>query len=177
MVSLSRFHTARSLGGFSYVGLLIALAIISLSAAATVQLGAIVYRRHAEEELIYIGLQYKRAIRSYFEAAPVGVPSTPPTRLEDLVRDPRFPGVKRHIRTIYNDPLTGKPDWVLIKSPDGKGFLGVRSRSKETPIRMENFPDEIFYFKNKTRYADWVFVYGVVCSDIGCEIDQSSANE
>ncbi|GAB2894581.1 type II secretion system protein [Uliginosibacterium flavum] len=164
------------LGGFSYVALLIVVAIISLGATASVQMGGIAHRRQAEDELLFIGLQYKRAIRSYFEAAPPGAPAAAPTRLEDLLRDPRFPGVRRHIRQLYNDPLTGKLDWVLIRSPDGKGLLGVHSRSKETPIRVDNFPDEFFHFKGKTRYSDWVFVYGVVCSDQGCEIDRSASD-
>ncbi|MDP5239624.1 type II secretion system protein [Uliginosibacterium sp. 31-16] len=159
--------------GFSYVGLLIVIAIISLAATTTVQLGAIAHRRQAEEELLFIGLQYKRAIRSYFEAAPPGAPAAAPNQLEDLIRDPRFPGVRRHLRQLYPDPLTGKLDWVLIRAPDGKGLLGVHSRSKESPIRIDNFPDEFFHFKGKHRYSDWVFVYGVVCSDQGCEIDRS----
>ncbi|MBS1209424.1 MAG: hypothetical protein H6R19_1822 [Proteobacteria bacterium] len=165
--------TSPSARGFTYVGLLIIIAIISLAATATLQLGAIAYRRQAEEELLFIGLQYKRAIRSYFEAAPPGALSAAPTQLEDLLRDPRYPGVRRHIRQLYNDPMTGKLDWVLIKSADGKGLLGVHSRSKETPIRVDNFPDEFFHFKGKHRYSDWVFVYGVVCSEQGCEIERT----
>lgn len=167
----------RQTHGFTYLGLLIIIAIISLSATAAVQLGAIVQRRQAEDQLLFIGLQYKRAIRSYFESAPPGAAATPPARLEDLVRDPRFPQAKRHIRRLYEDPMTGKNDWVLIRSTDGQGILGVHSRSKETPIRIDNFPDEFFHFKGKKRYADWVFVYGVVCSDQGCEIEPSQRGE
>lgn len=164
-------------GGFSYLGLLIVIAILSLSATTTVQLGAIVQRRQAEDQLLFVGLQYKRAIRSYFEAAPPGTTATAPARLEDLLRDPRFPQVRRHIRRLYEDPMTGKLDWVLIHSVDGKGILGLHSRAKETPIRMDNFPDEFFHFKNKKRYADWVFVYGVVCTDAGCEINPAQRGQ
>ena len=159
--------------GISYLGLLFVIAIIGMAAAATVQLGAIAHRRLAEAELLFVGLQYKNAIRSYFEAAPPGSTAAAPTRLEDLVRDPRFPGVRRHLRKIYADPLTGKADWVMIRTTDGRGILGVHSRSMESPIRRDNFPDEFFHFKGRERYADWVFVYGVVCSDQGCEIDNS----
>lgn len=160
--------------GFSYVGLMIVIAIISLIAATSVQFGAIMHRRAAEAELIFVGLQYKQAIRSYFESAPRGSQSTPPRRLEDLLRDPRFPNIKRHLRQLFPDPMTGKMDWVIIYAPDGKGILGVHSRSKETPIKMDNFPDDVFYFKNKKSYAQWVFVYGVVCTEAGCEIDSNT---
>ncbi len=156
--------------GFNYLGLLFIIAVISLIAAGSVQVGAIMHRRAAEQELIFVGLQYKNAIRSYFEASPPGAAAAAPRSLADLVNDPRYPYPKRHLRRIYEDPLTGKPDWSLIRTPDGQGVLGVRSRSRETPIRIDNFPDEVFHFKGKKRYADWVFVYGVVCSDQGCEI-------
>ncbi|WP_223871768.1 type II secretion system GspH family protein [Candidatus Dactylopiibacterium carminicum] len=156
--------------GFNYLGLLFIVAVISLVAAASVQVGAIMQRRAAEEQLIFVGLQYKQAIRSYFEASPPGAVTMAPRRLEDLLKDPRYPYPKRHLRKLYEDPMTGKTDWALIRTLDGQGILGVRSRSHETPIRIDNFPDEVFHFKDKKRYADWVFVYGVVCSDRGCEI-------
>lgn len=167
----------RSSSGFTYLGLLLVIAIISLTAATSVQLGAIVQRRQAEDELLFIGLQYKRAIRSYFESSPPGAPSAAPPRLEDLLRDPRFPNPKRHIRRLYPDPLTGRNDWALIHTLDGQGILGVHSRSREKPIRIDHFPDEFFHFKGKKRYADWVFVYGVVCTDSGCEISPSQIEQ
>lgn len=155
--------------GFTYIGLLIALAIIGVAAAATVQVGGIVHRRMAEDELLFVGLQFKQAIRSYFEKTPLGNPSTAPRSLEELLRDPRYPNATRHLRKIYADPMTGKPDWGLIRSEDG-GILGVYSKSKEKPIRIDHFPDEFFHFKGKERFRDWVFVYGVVCQDKGCEL-------
>lgn len=157
--------------------MLIVIALISLAASYSVQLGGIAQRRQVEDELLFVGLQYKRAIRSYFEAAPPGAPSAAPARLEDLLKDPRFPYAKRHIRRLYADPLTGKNDWVLIRTLDGQGILGVHSRSRENPIRIDHFPDEFFHFKGKKRYADWVFVYGVVCTDTGCEIAPSQFQE
>ncbi|HEX5125129.1 MAG TPA: type II secretion system protein [Rhodocyclaceae bacterium] len=159
---------ARS-SGFAYIALLILLAIVGLAAAATVQVGSIAQRRQAEDELLFVGLAFKTAIRSYYEATPVGTPSTAPRRLEDLLKDPRFPYPKRYLRQIYIDPLTGTRNWGLIKSGDG-GVLGVYSLSKATPIRIANFPDEFFHFAGKTKYSDWVFVYGVVCTDQGCEL-------
>ncbi|NSL56716.1 MULTISPECIES: type II secretion system protein [Uliginosibacterium] len=172
-----RPQTSARLAGFTYIGLLLVIAVIGLAAGSAIQLGAISQRRQVEDELMFVGLQYKRAIRSYFEAAPPGATAAAPARLEDLLRDPRFPQVKRHIRRLYADPLTGKNDWVLIRTLDGQGILGVHSRSPETPIRVDNFPDEFFHFKGKKRYADWVFVYGVVCTDAGCELAPSQRAE
>jgi type II secretory pathway pseudopilin PulG len=155
--------------GFTYVGLMVMVAIIAIVAAASVQIGAIAQRRMAEEELLAVGLEFKSAVRGYFEATPVGTPSTAPRRLEDLLRDPRYPSVKRYLRKIYDDPLTGKPDWGIVRSTDG-GILGVFSKAEGKPIRQDNFPDEFFHFRNKKNYRGWVFVYGVVCTDEGCEL-------
>lgn len=156
--------------GFSYLGLLVMVAIISLTATMTLQTGAVLQRRKAEDELLFVGLQFKSAIRSYFDSTPAGLVATAPRNLDDLLRDPRFPQPKRHLRKLYLDPLTGTTDWGLIHTADGKGILGVYSKSKGTPIRVANFPDEVFYFEGKKKYSDWVFVYGVVCQNMGCEL-------
>jgi type II secretory pathway pseudopilin PulG len=155
--------------GFTYIGLLVIVAILAIVAAGSVQVGAIAQRRYAEDELLAIGLEFKAAVRGYFEATPVGTPSAAPMTLDDLLRDPRYPSVKRHLRKIYNDPLTGKPDWGIVRSAEG-GILGVYSKAEGTPIRQDNFPDEFFHFRGKKNYRGWVFVYGVVCTDEGCEL-------
>lgn len=158
------------MAGFSYLGLLMVIAIVSLTATATLQTGAVLQRRQAEEELIFVGLQFKAAIRNYFEKTPPGLPTSAPHQLEDLLRDPRFPQPVRHLRKLYIDPMTGTTDWGLVRTADGKGILGVYSKSKATPIRIANFPDEVFHFEGKKRFSDWVFVYGVVCQNLGCEL-------
>lgn len=155
--------------GFTYIALLMFVAIIGLAAAATIQVGAITQRRQAEDQLLFVGLAMRAAIKGYYEGTPVGTPSSAPRRLEDLLRDPRYPNPKRYLRQIYIDPLTGTKDWGLIRSADC-GLLGVYSKSKAAPIKIANFPDDFFYFIGKKSYADWVFVYGVVCTDNGCEL-------
>lgn len=169
---VSRPLHRRGQAGFTYLGLLLVIAVISLTAAVTLQTGAILERRKAEDELIFVGLQFKAAIRSYFESTPPGTPAAAPRRLEDLLRDPRFPNAKRHLRKIYLDPMTGSTDWGVIRTADGNGILGVYSKSRSAPIRIANFPDEVFHFEGKKRFADWVFVYGVVCQNAGCELPQ-----
>jgi type II secretory pathway pseudopilin PulG len=159
--------------GFTYVALLLIVAIILLAATATIEVGMVMKRRMAEDELLFAGIQYRQAIKSYFDATPSGSGGAGPTQLQDLLHDPRYPSLRRHIRKLYADPLTGKMDWCLIKSPDGKGILGVYTPSREVPIRMANFPDDVFYFKGSTSYAQWVFVYGVVCTNGGCELAQT----
>jgi type II secretory pathway pseudopilin PulG len=146
----------RHAGGFTYVGLLIMLAIIAVAATATLQLGAIAQRREAEEELLAIGSEFRNALLSYAVATPAGQPTAPQT-LDDLLKDPRYPTPRRHLRKLYGDPLTGKAEWGVMHTLDGKGIAGVYSLSTQRPIKIGNFAPEFQTFTGKDTYAGWVF--------------------
>ncbi|MFC0398871.1 type II secretion system protein [Paraburkholderia rhizosphaerae] len=143
--------------GFAYLALLIVIAIIAVTAAAQIELGAVYQRRMAEEELLATGHEFQRALLSYANATPLGQPNQPRT-LQDLVRDPRYPNVVRHLRKVYADPMTGKDDWVLIRSPDGQTIVGLHSASTAHPIQIAHFAAEFRGFEDKQSYMDWVFV-------------------
>jgi len=142
--------------GFSYVGLLILLMIIGAMSAATLTMGVAMQRRAAEDELLFIGDQFRMALNAYANASPPGAPRHP-AKLSDLLRDPRFPGIRRHLRQLYVDPMTGRADWGTVVAPQG-GILGVYSRSMETPIRVSGFTDHFAHFDGAKTYAEWVFM-------------------
>jgi type II secretory pathway pseudopilin PulG len=144
-------------GGYAYLALLILIAIIGVVAATAVQIGGIHQRRLAEEELLFVGGEFQRALLSYAAATPVGQPTQPRT-LDDLVRDPRYPNPMRHLRKLYADPVTGKSNWVLVKSPDGQTIVGLHSASVAQPIKIAQFPPDFKGFEDKRHYAEWVFV-------------------
>jgi type II secretory pathway pseudopilin PulG len=144
-------------GGYTYLALLILLAIISITAAASAELGAIYQRRMAEKELLAVGAEFQRALQSYSSSTPIGQPTQPRT-LEELLRDPRYPNVVRHLRRVHEDPMTGKTDWVLVMSPDGQTIVGIHSASHAHPIQIAHFPAAFQGFANKKSYTDWVFV-------------------
>lgn len=143
--------------GIAYLVLLIAVAIIGIAAAASVQLGAIMQRRAAEEELLAIGAEFRRALISYSSATPVGQSNAPPT-LEALLKDPRYPNIRRHLRKLYFDPLTGSQQWGVVMSPDGKGIVGIHSLSTAQPIKVGNFEPLLQSFTDRTSYTEWVFM-------------------
>lgn len=144
-----------SQNGFSYIGLLIMIMIIGAASASILTSGSAMQRKGAEDELLFIGEQFQVALRSYYDATPVGTRPYP-SQLGDLLRDPRFPTVRRHLRKIYADPLTGNNDWGIVEAPGG-GIVGVYSRSTEAPIRTAGFGDNLAAFEGATKYTDWVF--------------------
>jgi type II secretory pathway pseudopilin PulG len=148
---------ARRLRGYTYVGLLILLAIIGLASALTVTAGSRMQQRSNEEELIFIGTEFARAFQSYFEATPAGQ-SPYPARLEDLLRDPRYVEVRRHLRKLYFDPMTGKQEWANVASPDER-IMGVHSRSEKAPLKISGFPPSLATLEEQTSYSAWVFTF------------------
>ena len=147
---------ARAARGFTYIGVLIALAIIGGASAAALSAGSTMQRRLAEEELLFVGAQFRLAFRSYYESA-VSVPRYPAT-LEALLQDPRPQVAKRHLRKIFHDPLTGKPEWGLIPAPGG-GIMGVHSLAEGKPIKQANFEPAFVLFEGKGSYLEWSFAW------------------
>ncbi len=141
--------------GVAYVGLLLMIAIIGVVAGTAADVYQQTRQRSRETELLWIGNQYRQAIASYV-ASSRGAAQSYPQKLEELLLDPRFPGVRRHLRRIYPDPMTGKPDWELILAPQG-GIAGVKSRSTVVPLKQSGFRPRDAQFENKQSYAEWEF--------------------
>lgn len=150
-------HSQSREDGFTYLGALILVAVISVTATATLKLGAAMQRRAAEEQLLAIGGEFRDAFVSYANATPPGQPRTPQS-LEDLLKDPRFPVVRRHLRRVYVDPISGKPEWGTIPAQPGPGIMGVYSLAEGTPIKVGNFELRFQEFEGKTSYQDWTFM-------------------
>ncbi|AME28683.1 type II secretion system protein [Burkholderia sp. PAMC 26561] len=143
--------------GFTYVGTLILIAILAITVSAQLILGAAQHRRWVDQELLYRGDLYRQALQGYYLATPPGQPRYP-NSLSDLLRDPRYPGIKRYLRTLYADPAAPDTPWDLITAPEG-GILGVRSSSNAKPIKRANFPEIYQSFENKETYRDWAFLF------------------
>ncbi len=135
--------------GFAYLALLVVVAVIGVVSSGALLAGRVMARHVAEDELLFIGGQFRQAFQAYHDATPIGQPRYP-KRIEDLLLDPRFGSPRRYLRKIFVDPLTGKASWGLVSAPDG-GVLGVYSLAEETPIRMADFPDAWANLKGKRR--------------------------
>lgn len=144
-------------GGFTYLGLLFVVAIMGLAMALAAQVWETNIRREKERELLFVGKQLRQAIGSYYAEMPDGVKRYP-RRLEDLLQDNRFPGVKRHLRKLYRDPVTGSDEWGLVVSDEG-GIQGVYSLSSQVPLKRTGFDTADMGFENKLHYSEWQFVH------------------
>jgi type II secretory pathway pseudopilin PulG len=141
--------------GFAMLALLIVVALMGLALTSASAVWSTQSKRDKEAELLHIGGEFKRAIESYVKSSS-GAPQYP-LALEDLVKDPRFPNVKRHLRRIYIDPLTGKTEWGLVKL--GDAVIGVYSIASGTPLKTANLGEEVSTTESVNSYADWKFVY------------------
>ena len=142
--------------GFTYLSLVILLAILGLVGAAALKVEALLARAAAEQELLEIGAAFSAALDSYAAATPQGKPTQPPT-LQDLLTDNRFPTIRRHLRKLFVDPISGKAQWGVTYVGDKLGVIGVYSLSQAQPLKLANFDDRFQNFENKTHYADWKF--------------------
>ncbi len=142
--------------GFTYMSALILIVVSGIALSEAGRLWQTISKREREEELLFRGDQIRRAIASYVDVAGQSSPSYP-MRLEDLLKDPRFPGTKRHLRRIYHDPMTMDGKWALILN-EGGGIKGVHTRSEESPLKSGNFPAIYASFENARTYADWNFL-------------------
>lgn len=149
-------ETGKQQAGMAYLALLIVIAAMGTALAATGTLWHEVQQREKERELLFVGMQYRRAIQQYYESSP-GQKKYPLT-LEVLLLDERTPGIRRYLRRPYRDPLTNTPEWGLLLAPQG-GIIGVHSLAAGKPIKQENFPAELEWEGGKQRYVEWQFIY------------------
>lgn len=143
--------------GFTYLAILFAVAISSIVLMGGMSLWSLERQREKEQELLFIGDQYRQAIGHYYENSPGSVKQYP-TSLDSLVTDNRFSTIQRHLRRIYIDPITETDKWGLVMTSGGE-IMGVFSPSNATPIKRAEFADRDEEFAGKAHYSDWKFVY------------------
>lgn len=147
----------RNQGGFTYLALLFFVAIFGATTAAVGVYWSVAQKREKERELLFRGEQIRRAIASFYERTP-GTVKRYPTALTDLVKDNRHLGMVRHLRRVYNDPITGKDDWGIVRAEDG-GIKGVYSLSTDSVLKQVKFDLARNISDKETVYADWKFIY------------------
>lgn len=143
--------------GFTLAGALILIAVLGAGMAAYGELASHAAQREKEQELLFVGQQFRQAIGAYYERTPGAVKRFPQT-LDELLLDKRHPVAQRYLRRLYADPVTGKAQWGVVAAPQG-GIMGVHSLSDAAPVKTGGFAARDAALQGAGRYADWHFTY------------------
>jgi type II secretory pathway pseudopilin PulG len=147
---------ARREHGFVYIALLIGLAIIGIGLGATSEVWTQSRQREKEEELLFVGNQFRQAITRFYIQSPPAARRFP-TTLDELVDDVRAPDKPaHHLRKRYSDPMTNDTSWGEVRLANGQ-LVGVYSQSSNTPFKVFGFALRDKDFLDKDHYSDWVF--------------------
>lgn len=166
---------ARRAAGFTYLGLLALIALIGILLAAAGEITRTAIQRDHEQELLWVGHQYRDAIGRF-----VAHNHRYPATLAELLGGTAAgtsdstaaggsggPAVAagvldsmgfRALRRLYRDPITNSTDWVRVPAPDGQ-IMGVASASTLEPLKHSGFDDADVDFDKAASYAEWRFVY------------------
>lgn len=143
--------------GVVLLALLLLLALGGIALMAAVDVWQITRQREREVELLFAGDQYRVAIRAYYFAAPSPAQRGFPPSIAALLDDDRFPTPVHHLRRAYPDPVTGQPDWGLVRL--GDGIVGVYSTSDKAPLKQAGFAQPYQHFNAQSAYTHWVFAF------------------
>jgi type II secretory pathway pseudopilin PulG len=152
--------------GFTFLGLMFLIMLMGLMAAAAATTWDFTGQRDKEEQLLFVGHEYRVALARYARAH-AREPQPWPTALEQLLgKDTDRLVPQRFLRRLYADPMTGQADWGLVRDPMG-GIIGVYSLSMRRPIRRKAAdPDNVLAFDQARSYRDWIFTASADASPV-----------
>jgi len=143
--------------GFSYPVAMFMAALLAVVSMRALENTMTAERRDKEAELLVVGQAYRDAIRTYYDNSP-GTAKTYPPELSALLQDARTTRLRRHLRKLYRDPVSGSGEWGLVRTEQG-GVKGVYSLSSLRPMKSDGFPAELAGFAGAAQYRQWQFVY------------------
>jgi hypothetical protein len=143
--------------GFAYMSLLVVItaSLIALSVALPDKYQQA--KREREAQLVFVGQQYVRAIKLFYENPLVSIKRYPET-IDELLVDKRTAKSLHHLRKLYTDPMTDSYDWGLVKNAE-KQIMGVYSLSKNKPLRTDFSALPSVVVVGGEEYNDIKFVY------------------
>lgn len=107
--------------GFVYLWALYTVVLAGLAMAGAAHVWQAKSQREKEAELLFIGEEFRLAIKSYQSTGTKQYPKT----LEELLEDKRTPNVTRHLRKMYIDPITNTTEWGIVNEEPPKGTPGA----------------------------------------------------
>jgi type II secretory pathway pseudopilin PulG len=145
--------------GFSYVVVMFVVAVLSIMSVRALEVSLMTERRDKERQLLWVGKAYADAIKRYYLGSP-GTSQVLPANVKDLLLDQRANSIRRPLRQLYRDPITGSTEWGYLYKDDK--LIGVYSLSTLRPLKRDGFLPEQAGFKDAPTYQNWRFVYDPV---------------
>lgn len=142
--------------GATFLWALLLLFILTVGLGKFLEIQSTRMQREQENELLWTGEQYRRAIERYYFASP-GELKQLPKEVEHLLLDPRLLTMTRHLREAYADPISQQP-FIEIRDHSGH-LIGVRSASNRQPLKQANFEPLHAHFANAISYQQWEFIF------------------
>lgn len=116
-------HTRQS--GYALLVVLLMASLVLISLATAVPRILTQGQREREEELIFRGQQYQRAIGLYYKKF-----ARFPLKLDDLLETNN----RAYLRRLFRDPMTKDGEWRLIRVGPGGELIG--SRQEPSPLQL-----------------------------------------
>jgi type II secretory pathway pseudopilin PulG len=142
-----------SSSGFTFIAALVIVTVMGIMLGAAGQSWRVIMKREKEKELLFRGMQYRDAIERWTKKG-----AMPLLDIKFLLQDPRSATGERHLRRLYDDPMTGK-EWKTLVDPNTKEIFGVVSTSDDRAFKKANFPEALKDFEGKEKYSEWQFIY------------------
>jgi type II secretory pathway pseudopilin PulG len=114
----------RKQAGFTYLWVLVAVAIGGVGLAAASEVWTTTSRRAKLEQADWAAAQYTQAIGSYCAFSP-GSGGTYPDSIDALLEDRRGPTTRHHLRYAYRNPFATDGQWELVRGADAR-IRGLR---------------------------------------------------
>ena len=166
--------------GYAMAALLVALAVMAVVLGAAMPTWSHMIRREKEEELIFRGLQYARAINQYQRKFANASPQSLDVLIEQRLlrkkfRDPMATDEKGEFQMLYLSSRAGGPQGTTGRGRAGGiqggspaagvgGGIGTGTTYSTSPsggivgVASKNTGTSIKSYKEKTRYNEWQFV-------------------
>jgi type II secretory pathway pseudopilin PulG len=141
-------------GGWALLTMLLATALVALSATVAVTAHRIEREREREAELLRAGAEIASAIGRYRDSPFATAPELPRS-FGDLIEDRRGPRAIRHLRRVPRDPITDRAEWGLLR--EGDRIAGVHSLATRPPLRRHGFPPAFAAFESAATLREWRF--------------------
>jgi hypothetical protein len=111
--------------GFTYLWVLIAVALIGVGLLAVGDLWAATQRARERAELIWVAEQFTQALDNYYEGSPGIVVKSFPLKVEELLEDRRLAVVRRHLRGELPPHHLSSQRLMLVRDNESR-IVGIR---------------------------------------------------